>query len=44
MRRAALIVVTLLALSSLNGCSKCDVPTWGFGGVVLGACGDKAGR
>jgi hypothetical protein len=44
MRRTALIVMTLLALSSLGACSKCDVPTWGFGGGVPGVCGDKAGR
>ena len=29
MRRAALLIATLLAASQLGGCSKCSVPTFG---------------
>ncbi|MFM9974092.1 MAG: hypothetical protein ACKVON_05890 [Beijerinckiaceae bacterium] len=40
MRLATLSFAALIMLASLSGCSKCDVPTFGWKNV----CSDKTAR
>jgi hypothetical protein len=40
MNRFALAFTAIILLTSLSGCSKCSVPTWGFANV----CTDTSSR